>query len=454
MKKTFQLLIIAGLFMANLACSSSGKENQKDNEASGPAATEDLVAWYPFDGDLEDRSQSNFHAENVNAVWTSDRFNMENMALEFNGSSSGILLDERFPEVLTGSFTLTMWVYFEDDSRAVLLGSYNAANNVNFEKHTNNRLRIFWNNGEKDFFTPDNVMSTNKWHLVTFIRDKEQDMFSIGVDGKEVAKMIGSGTDIAPTGPFYIGRDSREGSTVTYGKIDDVRISNKVLSLEEYKQASVNQGFYIVNITAVKTENEAKTQSAALEYEDFATGYLWIPDFLSLSGAEFYSVYFGPFSSQHECELAVEEIRNKYPDSYGLQVSQYLTRVQINGVGKIKETRYTPGPETGLKIVHDESMGHMKSKIYLTIGNKQVFIAEVFGFAEMGGGDPLPEGTLASCRSMYTGAGTFICVAPSENGIMVYKGWSEEPSGEYDGNIGPNWEEFKELLYSPPDEEQ
>ncbi len=128
-------------------------------------------------------------------------------------------------------------------------------------------------------------------------------------------------------------------------------------------------------------------------------------------------------------------------------VSQNLTRVQINGVGKVEKTKYTPGPETGLKIEHIEGMGHMKSNIYLTIGNKQVFIAEVFGFADMGGGDPLPEGTLASCQSMYTGAGTFICIAHSQNGIMVYKGWSEEPSGEYEGNVGPNWEEFKEILY-------
>ena len=178
--------------MANLACSSTGKDKQEKNEANSPAAREDLVAWYQFDGDLNDRSASNFRAENVDALWTSDRSNKENMALEFNGSNSGIRLDDRFPEVLTGSFSLSMWVQFKDDSRAILLGSYNAANNVNFEKHTNNRLRIFWNNGEKDFFTTYNVVSTNKWHLVTFIRDKERDMFSIGVDGKEVANMSGS----------------------------------------------------------------------------------------------------------------------------------------------------------------------------------------------------------------------------------------------------------------------
>ena len=126
-----------------------------------------------------------------------------------------------------------MWVYFNDDSRAILFGSYDATDNVNFEKHTGQRLRIWWNNGEVDFYAPDDAVTLKEWHFVTFVRDTEQDKFYIYVDGREIASTSNTGKDVTPAGPFYIGRDARTGRTVINGKIDDVRIYNRALSSEE-----------------------------------------------------------------------------------------------------------------------------------------------------------------------------------------------------------------------------
>lgn len=95
------------------------------------------------------------------------------------------------------------------------------------------------------------------------------------------------------------------------------------------------QPFYILNVAAYKTEEQAKNRVANLTNSGKSAGYLWIPDYPSLSGAQLYCVYLGPYQTQNECEIATEEYRKKYPGAYGLLVSKEQKRVQINGIGKV-----------------------------------------------------------------------------------------------------------------------
>lgn len=100
--------------------------------------------------------------------------------------------------------------------------------------------------------------------------------------------------------------------------------------------------FYAIMVGAPKTDREAKARIMMLKRNGFAADYLWIPDYASLSGAQFYAVYIGPYSTQHECEVATEEYRKKHPDAYGLLVSQDRKRVQINGIGRVRVTDNGP----------------------------------------------------------------------------------------------------------------
>ncbi|HEV8084243.1 MAG TPA: TIR domain-containing protein [Chitinophagaceae bacterium] len=96
--------------------------------------------------------------------------------------------------------------------------------------------------------------------------------------------------------------------------------------------------FYAIMVAAPKTDREAKARIMMLKRNGFDADYLWIPDYASLSGAQFYAVYIGPYTTQQECEVATEEYRKKHPNAYGLLVSQDRRRVQINGIGKVKVT--------------------------------------------------------------------------------------------------------------------
>ncbi|MBE0638799.1 MAG: hypothetical protein IH598_09785, partial [Bacteroidales bacterium] len=181
------------------------------------------VAWFPFDGDFLDYSGNNYHGTNMNTTWTTDRYGNPGNALSFNGSNSGVKLNNGCPPVFDWCLTFSCWVYFNDDSRGILFGSNDTPHNVNFEKHTGFRLRIYWNDGERDLFTASNVVSANAWYFLTFIRWAD-DMFEIYVNGQRKATFQDGGSNITPAGPFYIGRDSRTGTTVLNGKMDDVRI--------------------------------------------------------------------------------------------------------------------------------------------------------------------------------------------------------------------------------------
>ena len=99
-----------------------------------------------------------------------------------------------------------------------------------------------------------------------------------------------------------------------------------------------NEPFYVINVAAVKKESQARAKASELSKSGYTSGYLWIPNYSSLSGAQLYSVYIGPYPTQKDCEIATEDYRKKYPPAYGVLVSQEKMRVQINGVGKVKVT--------------------------------------------------------------------------------------------------------------------
>jgi hypothetical protein len=97
--------------------------------------------------------------------------------------------------------------------------------------------------------------------------------------------------------------------------------------------------FYIINVSAIKSEEDAKKKVRELQSQGYNSDYLWIPDYASLSGSLYYSVYIGPYYSQYDCEVATEDYKRVNPKAYGLKVSQENQRVQIDGIGKVTTSK-------------------------------------------------------------------------------------------------------------------
>jgi len=110
-------------------------------------------------------------------------------------------------------------------------------------------------------------------------------------------------------------------------------------SLKTLNQENLGTDFYIIATDIASNENEASEKVNKLKAAGYASDYLWIPDYKSLSGAEYFSVFIGPFRSESECAIAVQEYRKNNPSAYGLLVSNESSkRVSITGPNKIKIT--------------------------------------------------------------------------------------------------------------------
>ena len=157
---------------------------------------------------------------------------------EFDGVDDKIEVTNFPTSVFNGSCTMESWVYWNDDSRSIILGNYNVgANDVNFEKLDNYRLRFYWNRGERDVTTSYNAVSGSVWQCVVFVRDTAANAFKFYVNGILVQTTSNDGSNIASTGStFRIGADSRNGSTVTNGDISTVRMYNRALTSAEVLQ--------------------------------------------------------------------------------------------------------------------------------------------------------------------------------------------------------------------------
>ena len=104
----------------------------------------------------------------------------------------------------------------------------------------------------------------------------------------------------------------------------------------EERGNSNSQDFYIVGITATEFEEEAEDMARNLRKSGSAADYLWIPDYKSLSGAEMFVVYIGPFYDVETCAEVVESYRESSENIYGVLVSNSSSRVEIYGIDDIR----------------------------------------------------------------------------------------------------------------------
>jgi uncharacterized protein (TIGR02145 family) len=129
-----------------------------------------LLAYYPFNNNVEDESGNGNHGINNGAIPTYDRFGNANSAMLFNNSyidCNNSLLPE------TGDFTINMWVY--PDSLACALWGQYAFNTYGriFAGIDQPSGKVFFfhsSDGSVDIAT-FNPIETKKWYMLSFIRE-------------------------------------------------------------------------------------------------------------------------------------------------------------------------------------------------------------------------------------------------------------------------------------------
>lgn len=243
MKSLFIVVII-------LLTASSCKENTKTKVIDNTffeSLKFGLVAYYPFDESANDSSQNHLNLVPTDITYTTDRHGNSNSAIQLNGSTSYLQLnDNNLLDFGSGDFSYAFWLkrnvtgvrhdlITKKDINTPVPCTHDFAlfieTNDSLIFHLREVASLYY-----DHATPNVKIGTDWTHIVA-VRDHSA--LRVYIDG--VLRGVGqSSTNLSSTGPLRIGanRTDPSGSNanpilVVDGKMDDIRIYNRVLTLEE-----------------------------------------------------------------------------------------------------------------------------------------------------------------------------------------------------------------------------
>jgi hypothetical protein len=235
----------ARYYFSVTAYNTARDESNYSNEASGvssspslsPSSPSGLVAAYHFNEGsgptLTDRSGSGNHGSITNATWTTS--GKYGKALVFNGTSSWVTIADAPTLDLTTGMTLEAWIYPTRTSgvRDILIKE--GSNTDIYNLYARNwrglpEINAYVNGVNRTAEGPG--LAANVWTHLAGTYDGS--MLRLYRNGVEVARKAQSGPIATSSGVLRIGGNSLWGEFFK-GRIDEVRIYNRALSLSEIK---------------------------------------------------------------------------------------------------------------------------------------------------------------------------------------------------------------------------
>lgn len=89
-------------------------------------------------------------------------------------------------------------------------------------------------------------------------------------------------------------------------------------------------GFYLINVSATANLDEATQQVQDLQAKGHPSGYVWLPDYESLSNKERYAVFIGPFRGIDTCIRYLESYQKEAPKAYTVKARHSKKRLTIH----------------------------------------------------------------------------------------------------------------------------
>lgn len=211
--------------------------------------TQGLVAWYPFTGSASDLSGNQLNGTVMGATLTTDRFGNSNAAYHFNAADTQYILVPHDTLLnMSGSVSAAFWVYKTSyggpDSSTAIMSVFHKGRDVHnsfgfYTVHFTDRfyVRNFGIDGANT--DPVSSITLDTWHFVVGVHDMALNEIRLYVDGVLKQTMPGVNYSGNTQHPLVIGRHYKEsdgtgGAAFPFdGKIDDLRLYNRVLSHQE-----------------------------------------------------------------------------------------------------------------------------------------------------------------------------------------------------------------------------
>lgn len=194
---------------------------------------QDLIAYYPFNGNAQDESGNGFHASEIlGATLTDDKDGNPQSAYAFDGINDKIII----PNIgvnLAQDFTITYWFQPNDlDTRQWLFGNRHTFTGVDgnglesdiFE----NEVRFFWP-GQQDL---SYELTSTEWQFVAYT--KEDNLYRLFYNGQLIDGYANASSP-NNNNPWRIGAHYNQDGWGAHfnGKMDEIRVYGRALSSDE-----------------------------------------------------------------------------------------------------------------------------------------------------------------------------------------------------------------------------
>lgn len=197
-----------------------------------------LQVWLPLNGDLNNQGLSNAIVTASGATVNSS--GKIGSCYSFDGSDDYIsLVGAAINNCFKGGtqqFSIAFWVYRADATRGIVFGDCGLTNAINFnlEFNTSHQFRFYWNGSPDKAFSA--AVTASAWSHVVFTYDGTAIKYYLnGVLKETYAVTLGTKAK-ASGAAWYLGRDSRTGTTALNGRLNDFRLYNHCLSAKEVKE--------------------------------------------------------------------------------------------------------------------------------------------------------------------------------------------------------------------------
>ena len=210
--------------------------------AWGQIPTNGLVAYYPFNGNVNDESGNTVNGTNNGGTFTNDRYGNASKAIQFNGNSwvdIGTTLQNNL-------FTINLWIYVTS-LPSNNYGLISKLDNLNSTNRFKNHEIYLQSNGKINAIIADGTI-WNNFNSLSRIKANEWTMLTLRYSGSTASLFINGGLDASYSISDYtisnvktvFGRRAvpfnSSDNIYLNGRLDDIRFYNRALSDAEIQQ--------------------------------------------------------------------------------------------------------------------------------------------------------------------------------------------------------------------------
>ena len=229
--------------------------------------SQNLIAYYPFNGNANDESGNSFNGQVSSATLTTDRFNNTNSAYSFDGIDDYIKIAYNQALDLSDSLTISCWILGANLGSTSEYSIISKLGNgiVGYDMNVSYKRLQFQTtsggipSGYANSTIPIINFNNDQWYQVAVVFSIKTQKLQFYIDGQlyqefarteSISKSVGS--------DLYIGHRELSGiSNYFPGKIDDVRLYNRPLTAEQVKVLYSTELYPVT--TWIHTPNQASS---------------------------------------------------------------------------------------------------------------------------------------------------------------------------------------------------